>query len=237
VSNRLLQKNLKWDPYTGQNLLTKDFVHLFKIDVSLNYSKIKPAELLSGSELIKAERFIKSGDRENYIVRKYFLRLILSRFIELAPAAIEFTKIANKKPFLEGVHFNVSHTLNQVIIAVSSSPVGTDTEYINPNFNFNDILASGFSEPEISFVQTGKDPVLNFYTLWTRKEALLKATGEGLTGQLDLVPSLDEYQQRAAKEFRMYSFKTRESTAVSIAFDPEINQIRLWTAITAAVFF
>ena len=223
-----MQGNLNWGTYTGQNLMSKDFVHLFKIDVNYYYSKIKPEGVLSDSELTKAGRFIKNEDRENYIVRKYFLRLILSQFIQLPPVAIEFSRTANKKPFHDAVHFNVSHTYGQAVIAVSSSPVGADTEYINADFEFTALLDSCFNKEEASFVLQGKDPVLNFYTLWTRKEALLKATGEGLTDRLDLVPSINEYLQRVEKEFRIFSFENVEKTVVSIAFDPEINQINLW---------
>lgn len=81
------------------------------------------------------------------------------------------------KPFFEdypNFHFNISHSENLIAVAVADSPVGVDIEKLR-NTNLK-IAERFFSEREKGFVKDSD----SFLYVWTRKEALLKKTGEGL---------------------------------------------------------
>lgn len=228
LGNHILQERVKWHAYTGQELSLKGFTHLFKIDVDTYYEKIGPANFLSIDEINKSGKYLRPEDSANFVVRKHFLRLILSRLLPIRPGQIEYHQTENKKPAVTGLQFNVSHSKGCVIIAVSSKPIGIDVEYVDPGFGFEDVMNYCFNEEEIAFVTGGKDPAVNFFTLWTRKEALLKATGEGLTDELQQVPSMDICLIRNTREFLIKSFSTGDQYMISVAAGDSDQEIKLW---------
>jgi len=83
------------------------------------------------------------------------------------------------KPYLaDGPEFNLAHSGDWVVLAVSDVPVGIDIERIG-NRNVKK-LARSFPEAEFGWLQEGENPSERFYTLWTMKESVMKATGRGL---------------------------------------------------------
>jgi len=76
-------------------------------------------------------------------------------------------------------------------LAVGDSDIGIDVEKIDPDFSYEDILATGFSVSEINLIKKSASPRSYFYLHWTRKEALTKATAKGLDDNLIAVPCLD----------------------------------------------
>lgn len=228
MGNHILQNQVTWHTYTGQELSLKGITHLFKIDVNTYYDQIRTANFLSVDELNKAGKYLKEEDTANFVVRKHFLRVILSRLLPLKPEQIEYHRVENKKPAVTGLQFNVSHSKDCAIIAVSSYAIGIDVEHINPDFEFEDVMSYCFNQEELAFVTEAKHPVLNFFTLWTRKEALLKATGEGLLDQLELVPSMHTCLIRNTKEFLIKSFPTADQYLISVATGDSSQEIKLW---------
>lgn len=80
------------------------------------------------------------------------------------------------------LHFSLSHCATAVACAVDTRPVGVDIERVRP---FNDTLAAYvFNEQELAYVRQAPNPALAFTMLWTKKESLLKMTGEGLRNDL-----------------------------------------------------
>jgi 4'-phosphopantetheinyl transferase len=129
------------------------------------------------------------------------LRVVASRYLGCEPLEVPITLAPcvicgepHGKPVLADspVHFNLSHTADTVMIAVASSPVGVDVE---PGPSGRDSLKLSrrfFSPAEAEWVREA-GPVEageRFLRLWVRKEAILKATGEGLPGGLETVPVL-----------------------------------------------
>lgn len=216
MKNHLLN-HLDWKVFTPQELSLDNTIHVFKINVGEYFQHIATPYILSKEETEKASRFHQQKDRESYIVRKYCLRNILGEFLKCSPAEIVYQKTGNDKPSLPGIQFNSSHAQNQVTIAISLHPVGIDVEYIDVNFDFSDLLDRCFSADEASFIINGEDPVLNFYTLWTRKEAFLKATGEGIIDQLNLVPSLSPKISRNGISYAIKTSKAMETYLISLA--------------------
>jgi 4'-phosphopantetheinyl transferase len=92
------------------------------------------------------------------------------------------------KPSIEGhpeIFFNLSHCKEAAICAISDRPIGVDVESVRA---FNDSLVRyTMNDDEVREIETADDRAVAFIRLWTKKEAALKLTGDGLTDDL---PSL-----------------------------------------------
>lgn len=104
----------------------------------------------------------------------------------------------HKKPFIRGgCHFNISHSGNLVVVAFSNASVGIDIE-AEKNVEMESLI-SYFHPDEVEHFRNSEDQLSEFYFLWTRKEALLKAIGIGLLDGLDkrnclISPVKEEHQ-------------------------------------------
>jgi len=139
-----------------------------------------------------------------------FLRYYCALYLQKPPLELIFHTTESGKPYLPGcgLHFNVSHTDFSFLIAFATKqPVGIDLERPFPSPDLPDVMAYAFSAAEIEFVQSGDDTTSRFYTIWTAKEAYLKATGSGLVDHLPEVDLLASGEaQSAISRFRFHSF-------------------------------
>ncbi|WP_316820155.1 4'-phosphopantetheinyl transferase family protein [Pedobacter gandavensis] len=237
TAETLLNGAVHWRPYDGQDLSLKDLVQVFKIKASDYFKKIRAEDILSAEELAKAARFLQQQSKENYTVRKYFLRKLLSVFTGIPPTELVFKLMANKKPGMDGLFFNVSHSRDLITIAFSSTDIGIDLEYIDPNFQYQDIMALCFSKEEILLVEMADQPMLAFYLIWTRKEAIIKATGEGIEEQLQTVPSLQRQILRNGTNYQVTSYLATANHLFTTA-NPAIEKpFVFWDLTTAFTFF
>lgn len=86
------------------------------------------------------------------------------------------------KPLLKGyphIHFNLSHCREAALCVVSESPVGCDIESVPSELDM-ELCRHCFNEDEITYIEGSDQPTIAFAELWTKKEAFLKLTGEGL---------------------------------------------------------
>jgi 4'-phosphopantetheinyl transferase len=121
------------------------------------------------------------------------LRHILAGYLGCAPAEIGFSYTAYGKPFLRneekhGLRFNLSHSEDQALLAVTRGRVvGVDIEQIRPDFATEEIAKRFFSEREWKELRglPAAERTTAFFRCWTRKEAFIKAVGEGLSFPLD----------------------------------------------------
>ena len=147
---------------------------------------------LSDIELEKASKFRFLEDQHRYIVTHATLRTILGRYLKSEPVEIEFVSNDYGKPSLsekhEKIHFNLSHSKGLSALTFSSkSEIGIDIERIDPKFNFEMIANAHFSKAENRFLHAEiMESREKFYTLWTRKEAFLKAVGIGIGENLGI---------------------------------------------------
>ncbi|MBC8152224.1 MAG: 4'-phosphopantetheinyl transferase superfamily protein [Bacteroidetes bacterium] len=147
--------------------------------------------LLSPDEIERAARYHRSDDRLRFCGTRGVLRLLLARCTHQPADRIEFIAGVNRKPELNsGWHFNVSHAGNWALIAIGKVRVGVDVEWINPDFAFRDVLQASFSPDEQYYINAHQDARPSFYQLWTRKEAMVKATGKGMDDAFARIPSL-----------------------------------------------
>lgn len=226
----LLSYDFAWKPYTTGQSLATDKTHIFRISVDKHYQKIKRelVDVLSEREQEKASRMFIPQDKERYAVSKFCLRTLLSLFLDAPANEVDFIAHAHKKPTVKGLEFNISHTGDYVLIAISPKPVGIDVEYLNREFDFKSILDITFSKKEIDFIGDKDINPTNFYAMWTRKEALLKASGEGVSDNLHLIECLGEYLQQKEQVFKMRTFMIEESYVASIATAIDQKELQFW---------
>jgi 4'-phosphopantetheinyl transferase len=152
---------------------------------------------LSPTEKNYAQRLRFDRDRARYIAAHRFLRHILSQYLPKSPEQIDFGQTENGKPFIkdEGrLMFNLSHADELVAVVVSQNgEVGIDIERVRSIDGMDAIVGSNFSSQERTiFASTPRDLQTRvFLTLWTRKEAYVKALGGGLSTPLDSFDTSD----------------------------------------------
>jgi 4'-phosphopantetheinyl transferase len=185
---------LNWPPPPPQIELAADAVHVWSAWLRRAEADY-PADLalLAEEERAQAARFHFAGDRKNFVARRSLLRAILSRYLSVAPSQLALTHEARGKPQIAGpdgsghLHFNFSHSRNLALCAVGRfAPLGVDVEQLRPMPEMDDIAATFCSAPEKALLNAAppEKKLEAFFNLWTRKEAYLKATGEGIAGSL-----------------------------------------------------
>jgi 4'-phosphopantetheinyl transferase len=114
---------------------------------------------------------------------------MLGAILKRPPDNLRFTFEGNGKPKLldETIAFNLSHSGGEALLAVSSSPVGVDLEQIRADRDLSGLARRYFAAAEIQELLQldSSDQIHGFYSCWTRKEAFIKAIGEGLSHPLD----------------------------------------------------
>lgn len=220
-----------WCYTSDKNNLNTSTVAVWRIEIAAFIIRLELFKsLISVPELEKAMRYKQKNDWQTRIISKAVLRILLGRYTKTNPKEIGFSTDQNKKPCLENndfkqLHFNISHSGNWILIVIADTPVGVDLERMNASFTDQNMLDYSFSPDEISFINQSKLPHLSFYKLWTRKEALLKATGQGLINELNKVPSLDGLYPiptivKSEKNWQITSFNIDEEHVGSVAFYP-----------------
>ena len=157
---------------------------------------------LSDDERARAARFVKDSDRWRFIEAHALLRFVLGHHLDIEPSSIEFVLSPHGKPrqscpaSARGVAFNLSHTVGMIVVALAGDGqrVGVDVEKCGPSVDALEIASSHFSPQESAYLDA-LPPAARadaFRQLWTRKEALHKADGRGLSLPLDTFNTLDD---------------------------------------------
>jgi 4'-phosphopantetheinyl transferase len=143
---------------------------------------------LSEAERERAARFRDPVHARRYVAAHDAMRRVLSRYVGVEPSALAFTTEGDEgKPSLldiEAPAFNLTHTDDRALLAVfGGERVGVDLERVRELSDFPALALQYFTADERAAV-AGDDRATRFFTVWTRKEAALKATGHGLTVDL-----------------------------------------------------
>jgi 4'-phosphopantetheinyl transferase len=176
-------------------LLGDNEVHVWRASLELPSSRVQRLQgNLSEEELERAERFHFQRHRSHFISARGLLRTILGRYLKIEPRRLRFRYGPKGKPGLAGdtsrggLRFNVSHSHNLALYAVTHGrQIGVDVERIRPDLAGEKIAERFFSPREAATLRELPAEMQQeaFYTCWTRKEAYLKAVGEGITLRLD----------------------------------------------------
>lgn len=188
-------------------------------------------KILSVHEKEKASRFRFLTDQISYLVTHARLRQILGQYLECEPVKLGFVYNSYGKPSLTGdykiIHFNLSHSSGISIIGFDTkSVIGVDVEKIDPDFDFEPIVRTHFTQDENNFIfESLERSRLRFYTLWTRKEAFLKAVGTGIGENLEVEVFKEFHQFKPmspiagihANDFYLETFVYQRNYLITIA--------------------
>jgi len=168
---------------------------------------------LTPDERTRSARFRFERDQQRFIVARGVLRDLLGRYLQTPPGQIGFVYNAFGKPdlgpeFANRLKFNLSHSFGLTLIAIATaSDVGVDLEHIWPKSDYADIARHFFSADEVDYLVALPSHLHAeaFFSCWTKKEAYVKACGEGLAIPLN-------------------------SFSVPLTTDPEDNHVELYVA-------
>jgi 4'-phosphopantetheinyl transferase len=147
--------------------------------------------LLAPDETDRAGRFRFERLQRSFILARGALRVLLGRYLNTAPGEIDFSYGVKGKPALAApnrLQFNASHSGDLALFAFTTDcEVGVDVEAIRPMRDIEDVAKRFFCAEETAELRSLPDGQREhgFFLCWTRKEAYIKATGDGLSTPLD----------------------------------------------------
>jgi len=222
-------------------------VHVWKIDLKAP-GLCDDRKILSNDERVRASRFRFHTDSDRFIAARSSLRTILARYLWTQPAELDFGLNPFGKPHLAGgqdklgLRFNLSHSHDLALLAVARNrDVGVDVEFRRADFATDEVARRFFSRSERN--QLGaiapEQKTEAFFNCWTRKEAYIKARGEGLSFPLDqfdvsfapdAAPGLVG-NRRDAAEVSRWSFEAlspAEGYAAALTVEGNFSRLLLW---------
>jgi 4'-phosphopantetheinyl transferase len=148
------------------------------------------SSLVSLEEIQKAAGFKKPDDTRRYIMRQGMVRVILGHYIHEDPEMIQIVRSKSDKPSLDpkgkfsDVRFSISHTDEMVCLGITRNyEIGLDIVKTNPRTPFSEIEHYLFTPGERSWIEQTipEQRFMQFFRIWSLKEALLKATGSDVS--------------------------------------------------------
>lgn len=138
----------------------------------------------------KLEKYIKLEDKIRSLIGDLLIRTLINKKFKIRNKNIIIEKNQYGKPFLKGNpkhNFNISHSEDFVVCAISDTPIGIDIEKIK-QIEYKEIAKGFFTENEYDYITRGdaQDQLKNFFNIWTLKESFIKCCGTGLSMPLNL---------------------------------------------------
>jgi 4'-phosphopantetheinyl transferase len=182
-----MRSGLQWRSLPDILKLPDNEVHIWRATLELSPMDLsKLEENLSADERARAARFCFAKDRRHFVAARGVLRNILARYLHRDPDRLEFSYSASGKPTLRsesGVRFNLSHSGGLALYAITHNrEIGVDLERGRSDFAWQEVAERFFSPREVDVLRSLPEGTQcdAFFECWTRKEAYLKARGEGL---------------------------------------------------------
>jgi 4'-phosphopantetheinyl transferase len=184
-----------WNKLPQSLILRDNDVHIWIINIENYRENINNFQkILSRDEQEKVKKFSFDKLKERFIINRGYLRTILGQYLKIKPEEICFTYNQKGKPLLDKkiipkIEFNLSHTNNYAVYAISKNNIGIDLEKIDAKVEVENIAKRFFCDNESNYLSNlpSMQKPEYFFKLWTIKEAYLKAIGEGLSGGLDSI--------------------------------------------------
>jgi 4'-phosphopantetheinyl transferase len=236
---------VQWSSPRETPELASGEIHIWRASLATDQAILRNLESkLTEDEKARAARFVFARDRKRFIAARGILRDLLGRYLQCAPQTIEFVYGPRGKPAVvsrgsqPAIGFNLSHSHALAVIAFGRGrEIGIDIELIRPEFAGEEIAKRYFSAKEID--ELGRLPAElrteGFFTCWTRKEAYIKARGDGLHIALDSFDVLLSPGSRATLSSADESRWSIESFVPSLSSEPTyagavVAEGRDWTA-------
>jgi 4'-phosphopantetheinyl transferase len=190
---------LRWLPAPAAPALGPTTVDVWKVPLAPPAAEVDAlARTLDADERQRAARFHFERDRRSFTVARGALRTLLGRYAGVPATAITFGYRDKGKPYLTApaghdLQFNLSHSGGFALIAIGRArALGVDVELRRPIPDLISLAQTSFSPREFAVFRAL--PVAQhteaFFTCWSRKEAFIKATGEGVSQLADFDVSL-----------------------------------------------
>lgn len=185
-------------------------IDIWQVDLDSDTTSVDQFfETLSKDEKNRAIGFRFSKDRDHFVFSRGWLRKVIGRYFNIEANAVRFRYNEFGKPFLDiennPFRFNVSHSRGVGLIAVTiGQEIGVDIEFIDRDLDILGIAQSVFSPIEIAALKAleTKERTGAFFEAWARKEAFLKAIGQGFSYPPDL------FEFSAVTDEHSISFRT-----------------------------
>jgi 4'-phosphopantetheinyl transferase len=229
--------------------LAENQVHVWRAELDFpKWILEKYLRLLSPDELWRAGRYKFERDHDWYIARRGILRVLLSRYLDVHPETIIFSYSPYGKPSLSdnlsysNLDFNISHSTGFALYGFGREiPLGIDIERQRNDFDHLKLAERFFSPYEINALAllSPDEQSVGFYHCWTRKEAFIKAHGEGLSLALDSFDvSLDPDEPASLlatrgdlepdENWRLINIDPVPGFVGALAISASIQDIRYW---------
>jgi 4'-phosphopantetheinyl transferase len=188
------------DPHPSFSLenrftLQTNEVHVWRVSLDVPLCIIQRfRQLLASDEEARADRFLFEADRRRFIVARACLRKLLAAYLLIEPGAVRFNYGEYGKPSLaksinkRQLSFNLAHAGGMALYAFTlKRRIGVDLEYAGSNVPDYEMARKYFSAAEVERLDqlSQSSRPRGFFNCWTRKEAVIKAIGTGLSLPLD----------------------------------------------------
>jgi 4'-phosphopantetheinyl transferase len=222
--------------------LEADQVHIWRADLGVPEPEFDRLELtVSPGERIRASRFRLAEDGRRFLAGRAILRDVLARYCDLVPAELLFARGAHGKPMIasggmDWLRINSSHSGKFVLVAVARDrEVGVDVERIQPALVDSKIAGHFFAPGEMCALRKLNRQLRTaaFFACWTRKEAYVKARGDGLFSGLNdfevtVAPNQPAELIRGDKSWSLRSLNIADGFASACAVEGSDWNLRLW---------
>jgi 4'-phosphopantetheinyl transferase len=239
-----MQIDISWETPPPETQPEGNEIHLWRAFLDCDTGVLQRLEAtLAPEERSRAEKFVFAGDRNHFIAARGILRETLGAYVGCRPAALEIAYGSRGKPLLGGarsddsIAFNLSHTRGLAVYAIARGrPVGVDIEAVRSRFESERIAERFFSPEEIEELRALPEDgrTKGFFQCWTRKEAYIKARGEGLHIPLDsfrVTVRPDEPEKLVSADssrWKLHSFEPAEGFAGALVGEGKDWQLRYW---------
>jgi 4'-phosphopantetheinyl transferase len=234
-------RQFNYSPDTkATDLRAADEIHVWHVCL-----ECQPVELegyrvcLSSDEIARAQRFRFESDRNEYIVARGTLRTLLGQYLDVPSEELRFSYSAFGRPSVvhhkaaSAFDFNISHSGGTALMAFAwARQIGVDVELVRRDFTTGEIADRFFSSAERTALKALLEEKRHaaFFRCWTRKEAFIKALGEGLSHPLDQFDvSLDPNAPAAllatrpdaseAQRWKLWDIEVPVEFAAALAFE------------------
>jgi 4'-phosphopantetheinyl transferase len=168
-------------------------VHVWSVALDVSEPSLRVLEeICSPAEKERAGRFHFARDRHRFLASRGRLRLLIARYTGVSPDCVAFGTGSRGKPYLirdeTGLEFNLAHSHALALVAFTHRrEIGVDVEYLSREVSVEQIAERFFSPAEAAALRDLPDESrrTGFFACWTRKEAFLKANGQGIAFGLD----------------------------------------------------
>ena len=205
-------------------------------------------QLLTAEEQARAERFLFARDRHHFITARAILRTLLGSYLQQDPREVMLTYGGRGKPALAvqrpdtPLEFNLSHSAGLALYAFTlHAQTGVDIEFHRDIQDLRQLAATVFSASELAALDALPATLkkVGFYAAWTRKEAFIKAIGEGVAFPLDrfdvsLTPGEPARLLRihgdpvAAQRWQMVAFTPAEQFSGALVVENPLARVSFW---------